>query len=508
MSDLELHHATKRFGAVVALQEASLNCNAGEVHGLVGENGAGKSTMVKILSGAVHADSGEIRFRGKSLVASTPASAIRAGVGMVYQELSDIPDLTVAQNIWYGYEALDFLRGISSRRLRQQTWQLFGDMGIEVADPDASMRHLPLAQRQMVEIAKVVARDSEVIILDEPSSALGRSEVDWLLGFVRKLAGQGKIVIYISHNLNEVMDISDRVTVFRNGRHVESCITEDTCTDDLVALMLGRKLSRLYPPRGTEISGDVVLSVRNLAAEPGLKDVSFDLRRGEMLGVGGHTDQGQYDLFRSLFGLLSARGEIQVDGRPVHIRSPQDALGYRIGIALVPEDRKTQGLFLTKSVTQNASAAIIRQLTRWGLIDRKRERSQVDAIIKQFSILVANPDDPAMRLSGGNQQKVVLGKLLATNPKILLLYDSLRGVDIGTKAEVFELLRQLTASGTSVLLYSTTTDELLHMCDRVLVMRQGKVEAELRGEQLTEGNLTRASVGVALASNSGRDTLS
>jgi ribose transport system ATP-binding protein len=499
LADLELRGITKRFGAVVALQEASLSCEAGQVHGLVGENGAGKSTMVKILSGAVRADSGEVRFRGQPLTLRGPADAIRAGIGMIYQELSDIPDLTVAQNIWYGHEPRDFLRGTSSRRLRQQTLHLYDEMGVEVADPDERMRDLSLAQRQMVEIAKIVARRPEILVLDEPTSALSRAEVDWLVGFIGKLAGQGKIIIYISHNLNQVRDVSDQITVLRNGQHVGSCITRESCVDDLVTLILGRKLGRLYPPREVEVSSDVILCVRGLDTGDRLKDVSFDIRHGEILGVGGLTGQGQYDLFRSLFGLLSARGEIRVNGSPVRIRSPQDALSHRIGIALVPEDRKTQGLFLTRSVTQNASAAILRQLTRWGLIDRKQERGQVDAIIKQFSIVVADPSDPVMRLSGGNQQKVVLGKLLAAKPKILLLYDSFRGVDIGTKGEAFALLRQLTASGTSVLFYSTTADELLYMCDRVLVMRQGKIEAELQGGWLTEENLTRASMGVALA---------
>lgn len=499
MADLELNNISKRFGGVVALDCATFHCTAGEVHGLVGQNGAGKSTLVKILSGVVQRDGGEILLHGKRLNFRSPTEAIASGIGMVFQELSLIPDLTVAANIFFGREPTGLLGGISRGALRQSTLALFERMGVEPIAPDAEVCDLPLAQRQMVEIAKVLARDPRVIIFDEAPSALGRKEVDWLLEYVRELAAEGRIVIYISHDLREVMQVSDSITVFRNGRNVGVRRAEEASTDELVSLILGRKESRFYSPRETDIGDEVAMEVRDLQGGVRLQGVSFKLRCGEILGIGGLTGQGQDELFRGLFGIQPIHGEVLISGRPVHIGSPGSALRQGIRLVLVPEDRATQGVVAAMSVAQNLSLAVLPRLQRWGLVARDRERVVVEEAIKRLSIAVADVNGPVMRLSGGNQQKVVLGKLLATKPRILMLYDSTRGVDVGTKAEIFQLLRQLVAGkGSSVLFYSTDVDELINMCDRVLVMRLGSIEAELSGEALTEENVIRASMGEAV----------
>ncbi len=507
MADLELNQITKHFGGVVALDNATFHCAAGEVHGLVGQNGAGKSTLVKILSGVVQRDKGEILLQGRPLKFHRPGDAIASGIGMVFQELSLIPDLTVASNIFFNREPTDFLGGIPRRVLHKATSDLFHQMGIEPIAPDAEVRDLSLAERQMVEIAKVLARDPKVIIFDEATSALGRKEADWLLAYVRELADQGRIVVYISHDLKEIQHVSDHITVFRNGRDVGVRRADEVSTDELVSLILGRKATGLYPPREAGISDGAVMEVRNLRGGVRLSGVSFKLRRGEILGIGGLTGQGQDELFRGLFGVQRIQGQILIDGQPAHITSPKSALRHGIQLALVPEDRATQGLVLPMSVAHNLSMAVLPRLQRWGLVARRQELGMVEEAINRLSIVVGQVAAPVMQLSGGNQQKVVLGKLLATEPKILMMFDSTRGVDVGTKAEIFGLLRQLTGKGASVLFYSTDVDELINMSDRVLVMRLGRIEAELCGETLTEENVIRASMGEAIRQDPGTDSI-
>lgn len=499
---LALDKISKHFGGVTALSQASLFCEAGEVHGLVGQNGAGKSTLVKILSGVIQRDDGEIRLDDQPLHFRRPGDAIKAGIGIVFQELSLIPDLKVSQNIFFGQEPIDRLGGISLKALSRSTLALFEQLGIDPVDPNAEVRDLSLAKRQMVELAKVLARDPKVVVFDEAASALGRREVSWLLAYVRTLASSGKTIIYISHNLKEIQEVSDRITIFRNGRDVGVYRVGEVSTDEVVNLILGRKAGGLYPPRQAEASLNVVIEGRELRSGTRLKGVNFQLRAGEILGVGGLTGQGQDELFRGLFGAEVLHGEILIDGKVVHIRSPRTALGYGVQLALVPEDRANQGLVLPMSVAENLSMAIIPRLQRWGLIRKNQETKVVSEMINRLSILVDDSSAPVMRLSGGNQQKVVLGKLLATEPKILLMYDCTRGVDVGTKAEIFGLIRQLTARGSAVLYYSTDVDELINLSDRVIVMRQGRVEAELEGDTLVEENIIRSSMGEVIKNES------
>ncbi len=492
-ADLQLNRMSKHFGGVVALEQAALHCNAGEVHGLVGQNGAGKSTLVKILSGVVRRDEGEILLDGQDLNFRQPADAIAAGIGMVFQELSLIPDLRVSQNIFLGIEEPDRLGGTSLKILRARSYDLFDRMGIDVADPDRTVNELPLSQRQMVEVAKVVARNPRVVILDEATSALGRAQADWLISYCRRLAAEGKIIIFISHKLSEIREVADRITVFRNGVNVSTAASDEQSADEVVSLMLGRVMGRLYPAREPATAPEALLEVENLAGGTRLKGVSFCLRRGEILGVGGLTDQGQNELFRTLYGVEPSSGRITLEGKAVHISSPSEAL--KAGIALVPEYRATQGLLFPKSVADNVTLSVLPKLLSLGFINRVAERGVVKNALERFSIAVQDPTDPVERLSGGNQQKVVLAKLLATAPKVLMMFDSTRGVDVGTKAEIYRLLCELAATDSAILWYSTDNDELINMCDRVLVLRQGQIEAELSGDLITEENLVRAAVG-------------
>ncbi len=501
MAYLELNNISKRFGGVVALDEATLHCTKGEVHGLVGENGAGKSTLVRILSGALQRDDGEILLDGTPVAFPNPAEAVRLGIGMVYQELSLIPDLSVGQNIFFGQEQSGVLGMTSRRALRERCYDLFDRMGIDVADPDRLVNQLSLPQRQMVEIAKMIVHNPSVIIIDEGTSALGRTQIEWLLEFCRNLATQGRTIIYISHNLSEIRQVADQITVFRNGEDVGTRAHGEASTDELVSLMLGRKIGRLYPERTNEIGSEPMLEASHLRAGTRLRDVSFTLRKGEILGIGGLTGQGQEEIFRALFGIQRAQGEVRLEGKPITIHSPSEALSHKVGLALVPEDRATQGVLLPRSVSDNISLSVLSRLLRLGFIDRSAERAVVESAIDRFSIMVADVADPVESLSGGNQQKVVLAKLLATKPKVLMMCDSTRGVDVGTKAEIYTLLRELTATGSSVLWYATDSDELTNMCDRVLVIRQGLVEAELTPGMITEENIIRASMGEPINHN-------
>lgn len=495
---LVLNGINKAYSGVKALTDANLTCSSGEIHALLGENGAGKSTLLKILSGAVRADSGTVTLDGKPLVISSPADAIRQGIGMVYQEFSLIPDLTVAQNVYFGIEPRAITGTIQIAKLRRQTVALLARVGIRNIEPETDIADLSLPQRQQVEIAKVLAHEPRVVIFDEATSALSREEVDWLLALMRTLANEGKVVLFISHRLSEVRQVADRFTVFRNGRNVGSRLPGETNPDELVTLMLGHKSGRLFPLERTHIKDEVVLEVTGMRLGRRAASVDFQLHRSEILGVGGLAGQGQDELFLALFGILPVEGLIRVNGKPVRIRSPREALRSGIGIALVPEDRANQGLILPMTVLENISLTVLSSLSRFGFIDRKREASEARTIMDRLRVVASGFDQPVNRLSGGNQQKIVLAKLLLAKPSILLLADCTRGVDVGTKAEIFDLLRALCEQGTSVLFYSTDLEELVNVCDRVLVMYDGGVAAQLTGNSLNETNIVRASMGEAL----------
>jgi ribose transport system ATP-binding protein len=488
---------SKTFAGVHALSHVSLQVRGGEVHALLGENGAGKSTLVKSVSGVLRPDSGEVTFKGAPFTPSDPDESSRRGVGVVFQELPLIPDLTVMENIYFNRQPMTPVGTVARRRMRAQAERLFADLGLPGISPDSCIRDLSVAARQFVAICKVLADDPDVVILDEATSALGPAEVDWLLAQATRLAGQGKGIVFISHRLAEVQEIADRVTVLRNGQLAGTWDASEVSPDELVSQMLGRKLEQLYPERAAEPRPPVLLSTRQLSSGRRLREASIEVHEGEILGIAGLEGQGQLELFLSLYGMRRSRGGITVAGKPRRIRSPRDALRAGIGLALVPEDRKGEGILPTLSIRENLSLPILAQVTRFGLLRRGVEQSLVARVIADLKIARGDSEQPVSSLSGGNQQKVVVGKFLLTGAKLLLLYDLTRGVDVGTKAEIFRMMTDLASQGYGILFYSSDLSELVNVPHRVAVMFDGTITDEFASGELDQEKLIAAMVGHA-----------
>jgi ribose transport system ATP-binding protein len=470
-------------------------CERGEIHALIGENGAGKSTLIKVLAGAIHADAGEISLNGEALRVRTPLDAHDAGIATVFQELSLIPDLSVAANLFYSMEPRVRVGRIDKRALRRKAVATMQALGVEGIDAAQNVRELSLAQRQIIEISKALIRDPDVLVLDEPTSALLPEQVEWLFAKVREFAARGGIAVFISHRLEEIENLSNRVTVFRSGVDVGSGAIGEMPEDRLVELMLGRRVDRVYPePDKTQkASEEVVCEVAEFASPPRLRDVSMTIRRGEIVGIGGLQGQGQHGLFLALFGARRSSGRVTMNGREVRLRRPEDALAA--GIVLIPEDRATEGLCLSLAVRDNISLGSLKRVSRWGLIRPKQERRLVNEMVERLQIVLRSTLQEASSLSGGNQQKILLGRVLAQEPLLLLMYDATRGVDVGTKTEIYRLMRELCARGISILFYSTDVSELVNLSDRVLVLHDGAIRARLAGDEITEHRIIAASVG-------------
>ncbi|MDW6024024.1 sugar ABC transporter ATP-binding protein [Mesorhizobium sp. BAC0120] len=485
---------SKRFGGIVALDRVEFSARAGEVHALLGENGAGKSTFIQILSGALRHDDGAILLDGQDYRPADPDAARARGIAAVFQELSLIPDLTVEQNIWFRQEPLTSFGTANRSEIRRRTLELFAKYHFPTLRPDLEVSRLSLAERQIVEIAKALAKQPRVLILDEATSALPAREAEWLLRLTRQLAAQGLLVIFISHRMAEVRAVADRLTIFRNGRTIAMHESSAVGDAEIVSQMIGRNLGRLYPERISTATGRVALKVSSFSSGNRLKNVEFDLLEGEVLGVGGLQGHGQRELFQALFGASKATGSIELWGKPAAISSPRAALTGRDGIALVPEDRRGQGLLLAKSVRENLTLAVIRRFTENGLLNGRKEAALVGEMVDFLRIKTRTPEQLAGTLSGGNQQKVIFGKMLLTEARVLLLYDPTRGVDVGTKGEIFQLMRDLAAKGYAILFHSSDMEELVHVADRVLVMRNGRVAATLAGERISEEGILSAAI--------------
>ncbi len=462
------------------------------MHALVGENGAGKSTLIKLLGGRLRPDGGEIRVHGASVQINGPERAHALGLWTVFQELTLLPWMTVAENLLIRREP----RGrfgvlIDRRRMTDEAEAIMAGLGIRNIDPRALVEDLSLAKRQIVEIVRVIAQKPETILLDEPTSSLGDSEVEWLFRLVRDLRAQGRCIIFTSHRWNEIIDIADRITIFRNGKDLGTFAQIDE--GQAVTLMTGQRVEAHYPrPPALKENARTMLETRGLAG-PGLADISLTLHAGEILGVGGLAGHGHRELFFSLFGAAPAtEGEIAVVGKRARMKSPRDAV--RLGIALVPEDRKTEGLLLPMSVGVNLTLAVLGEISAMGVLRRGRERDLAGRMIEALKIRTPDANSPVGRLSGGNQQKVLLARWLLANSRIVLLYDVTRGVDIATKHEIYELMMRLAGEGRGLLVYSSDAEELAHLCHRVMVMREGRIAAELEARGLTAEHIVSAAV--------------
>jgi ribose transport system ATP-binding protein len=477
---LDVTGIVKRFGATTALDGVDFSVRAGEVHALVGENGAGKSTLMNVLTGAVRPDVGTMRVEGRHYAPASALDARRTGITLIHQELSLCPHLTVAENILLGVEVAHW-GWIDRPESRRRAVALLERLGHPDLDPDAQTGDLPLAAQQVVEICRALAADARIVLMDEPTSRFQRDDVERLFGLVRQLAARGIAVVYISHFLEELREIADRYTVLRDGRTVDTGMLSATTNDQIVSQMVGREMARLFPERPPRPMGDVVLSVTDLSAPPGLMHASFELRRGEVLGIAGLVGSGRTELVRALFGMGGvASGRITVNGRRVDAHRGTPATRLREGLGYLSEDRKSEGLALPLSVADNLTATRLAAFSRrGGWIDLDAQRDGARRWIDALRIRARSPSDPVRTLSGGNQQKVAIGRLLHQDAEILLLDEPTRGIDIGSKAQVYEIISRCAEDGKAVLMVSSYLPELFELCDRLAVMSRGRLSPVL-----------------------------
>lgn len=483
---LVMKNINKSFPGVRALKDVSLSLQRGEVRALIGENGAGKSTLMKILSGVYQADSGQIFWEGKETKIHSTTEAADMGISIIYQELNLMPNMSILENIFLGreYKKARFL--MDFKKAAQEA-RVYADMVGLNLDVHTLVQDLSIAQRQMVEVAKALSMHAKLIVMDEPTSSLTDRETEILLNVVRKLRDSGVTVVFISHRLSELFEIADRISVLRDGESVGTVEVKDCSEERLIAMMVGRSLEDIYPKFDTKI-GEVVLEARHLQAGAMVQDVSFQLRKGEILGFAGLVGAGRSEVMRAIFGVDRLEsGEIYVDGQRLTLRSPADAI--RAGLGLVPEDRKLLGLILDMSVRENVTLACLREEMQKGILKESREEEITQQYIEQLGIKTPGQEQKVLNLSGGNQQKVVIGKWLATHPKILILDEPTRGIDVGAKKEIHELMSRLAATGVGIIMISSEMPEVLGMSDRVIVMHGGRICGELSREEANQEHI-------------------
>lgn len=488
MSLVELENITKSFAGIHALSDVNFSLEAGEVHSLVGENGAGKSTLMRILGGEMRPDQGTVSINGEAVRLTGPIDAIRRGISIIHQEMALAPDLSVAENIFLG----ELPARISWSELRRKARELIGRLGFDIP-PGAQVSELSVAHQQVVEIAKALSRDARVIVFDEPTAVLSMGDAQRLLEIIRNLRDEGVGIVYISHRLDEIFAISDRVSVLKDGRNVD-VVTPDTATvDELIRMMVGRPLSQLFGEKPETEIGDVVLKVKDLDLPNGVGGVSFELRKGEVVGLGGLVGSGRTEVVRAIFGADPVKsGTIEVHGEPFRPRSPKQAVAR--GVNLVPEDRKGQGVVLDMEISKNMTMARTAPLTTMGFFRAARERKVVAGLIESLRVKLGHPSDPVSSLSGGNQQKIVLAKWFHSGGDVVILDEPTRGVDVGAKTEIYSLIHRMAAEGKAVLIISSEHAELFGLCDRVLVMGEGRLRGELQPEDYSEENLLTLSI--------------
>ncbi|MEQ8676797.1 MAG: sugar ABC transporter ATP-binding protein [Aggregatilineales bacterium] len=486
---LTASNITKQFPGTLALDNVQLDLQAGEIHAVIGENGAGKSTLMKILAGVISADSGQIHLNGEPINPTTPGEALALGIATVHQELSLIPTLTVAENIFPGRLPTNRFGMVRYGELFKRAQSILSKLNVAV-DPRASVEKLSIANQQLVEIAKAISSDCKILILDEPTSALTDHEADQLLAFLKRLAQDGVSIVYISHKLKEIFMTANRVTILRDGKFVGTHQVSEIKPDDVIRMMVGRELGNIYPDKGKE-TGVTLLEVQDLRLPETRVSNSFHLLEGEILGFAGLIGSGRSELAHALFGAApKLSGTIRLHGQEVHIHSPKQAI--KLGIGYLTEDRKQAGLFLEMSLKQNVSATVLNKVSQAGFVKPERERQLAREYVQRLSVSTSSIEQEVRRLSGGNQQKILLSKWLAIQPRILIVDEPTRGIDVGAKKEIHHLLRSLCEKGVGVIIISSELPEILGMCDRVLVMHEGAIIAEYSGREATEENIIRS----------------
>lgn len=479
---LELQHITKRYPGVLALDDVSVSFEQGEVHALLGENGAGKSTLIKVLAGAIQPNAGTVVIRGQSYDRITPQKSRDLGIGVIYQEFTLVPTLTVAENIFLGKECRNgaFL---NKKEMIRRAAAILQELDVPI-DPAVPVKTLSVAYQQIVEIAKATANDVQLLVMDEPTAPLTSSEVEILFQLVRKLVKNGVTIVFISHRLEELFAITDRITILRDGQYIKTLETKDTNQEELISLMVGRDIGDQYPGRHAKI-GPAVLDVRHLYAADYVQDASFTVHAGEIVGLAGLIGAGRTELVRAIYGADPVQwGEIYLNGNKVELRSPARAITK--GLALVPENRKEQGVVLSMSITDNMVMSVSKKLSRGCFLSRKKIRSIVQKYIDGLRIKTPSPAQRVVNLSGGNQQKVVIGKFLASDASVYIFDEPTRGIDVGAKHEIYQVMNHLVEQGKAIIMISSELPEILGMSDRILVMHEGRIVGELPKEEATQ----------------------
>ncbi|MEF9916710.1 MAG: sugar ABC transporter ATP-binding protein [Lachnospiraceae bacterium] len=491
---LEMKNITKHFGGVKALTDVSLSVKKGEVHALIGENGAGKSTLMKILSGAYQRDSGEVIVDGTVANIHAPKDAKDLGIAVIYQEFMLAPDLTVAENIFIDKLSAGKMT-INWKQLKLQAKEQLCKLGFDDIDPGARVGNLSVAYQQVVEICKCLTRDAKILVLDEPTAVLTFSEIEKLFGVIRKLSSEGVSIVYISHRLEEIFQLSDNITILKDGTYVATVLTKSIDKQKLVNMMVGRELTQLFPKRNAAI-GEVVLKVDHLNAGKLVNNISFHVKAGEVLGFSGLVGAGRTETMRAIFGAdKKISGKINYFGKDVDFKDPRQAIDS--GFGLLPEDRKKQGLLLEQSIRMNATLASLRKITnKLGIINHKKEKEYVKTLLASVSTKYGSAEDNVNSLSGGNQQKIALAKWLSADCKCIVFDEPTRGVDVGAKTEIYKIINSLAESGVAIIMISSEMPEIIGMCDRAIIMRQGEIAGELDKSELAENNLIKYAMGV------------
>ena len=491
---LEMKNISKTYPGVKALENVDFDLKKGEVHALVGENGAGKSTLMKILSGFHRKDSGEIHIEGKAIDINNPRAAISLGISTIYQDIIAVPYISVAENILMGDRPRNRFGIIRWRELDRKVNILLKELSIDLNTRE-TVSNLSMAQQQLVEIVKALSIDSKIIIMDEPTAPLTEDEKNILFKIINNIREKGVSVIYISHRMEEIFEIADRVTVLRDGKKINTKAVKDTSHDEIIKDMIGREIDEMYEDRKSAMADKVILKIKDFTKARYFEDIDFELHKGEILGFAGLVGAGRSELMKTIFGILNKdSGDVYLDGNKVEIKSPKKAI--RLGMGLVPEDRKTEGLILDLPVDQNISIANLGSISRFGVLVSKMEKRLADGFVKSLAIKCYRLSQKVMNLSGGNQQKVIIARWLALNPKILILDEPTKGIDVGSKAEIHKLIIDIAQRGTSVILISSEMTEILKMSNRIIIMKEGRMVSEVSARDANEEVILRNMTGI------------